>query len=196
MPPGRIFGQGLLNDGPVRQRQRLQVRLALRVQQHQFMGDGGGEGGLAGEQFLVDDGQAVLIREPADHSAEGLGSGVLGSHASRHRADQAGQILDQPEVRDLDVLVQQAQVLRFDVHVLQVMVLVHQVEDLGCLLHVAEQLLARDALQGLLAALAKAAQQVLVCQFGDDDQLAGNQVHPLQGEEKGMAHPLDALQRA
>jgi len=94
------------------------------------------------------------------------------------------------------VVVQQTEVLRLDVHVLKIVRLIHQVEDFRRLLHVAEEFHAGDARQILLAIRVKADQQVLVRQFGDDDHVSLYQVHALQGEEKRMAHPLHARQRA
>ena len=104
------------------------------------------------------------------------------------------QVLDQAEVGDLDVVVDQEQVLRLDVEVLQLVLRVHQVQGLGRLLHVAEQLLARDAGQALGPALAEAVPEVAVGQLHDDDQLAVDDVEAFQRQDVGMADGLDAAE--
>ena len=47
------------------------------------------EGPLAGEQFLVDDGQAVLVAEAADPAVERLRGGVDGRDAAGDRGRHA-----------------------------------------------------------------------------------------------------------
>ena len=161
---------------------------------HQLADVAAGERPRAGEQLLVDDGQAVLVAEAAEHAVEGLRGGVDRRDAAGHRRRIAFQVLDQPEVRDLDVVVDQEQVLRLDVEVLQLILRVHQVEGLGRLLQVAEQLVAGDAGQPLGAALLEAVPEVAVGQLHDDDELAVDDVVAFEREDVGVADGLDAVE--
>ncbi len=106
----------------------------------------------------------------------------------------AYQVLDEPEVSDLDAVADEQEVLRLDVEVLQTMYLGHVVERLGGIAEVAEQLFARNPLQGRLAALVEAVAQTAVGQFGDDDQLVVDHLDALEGKEKGVADFLDSAQ--
>ena len=171
-----------------------QVRRCRQVLHQQLAGVAAVERPLPGEQFLVDDGQAVLIAEAADHAVERFRGRVDRRDAAGDWAPSPFQVLDQAEVGDLDVVVDQEQVLRLDVEVLQLVLDVHQVERLGRLLHVAEQLVARDARQSLAAALLEAVPEVAVGQLHDDDQLAVDDVEAFQRQDEGMADRLDAVE--
>jgi hypothetical protein len=160
---------------------------------HDELADAGaGERPLAGEQPLVDDGQAVLVAEAGDVPVEGLRAGVDGRDAAGDGGLHALQVLDQAEVGHLDVGVDEEEVLRLDVQVLQLVLLVHQVEGLGGLLHVAEELVAGDAGHAAGAALLVAVPEVVVGQLHDDDEQAVDDVVAFQREDVGVADGLDA----
>ena len=112
------------------------------------------EGPLAGQQFLVDDGQAVLIAAVANLALEGFRRRVQ----RRDAAEEAGcrlafQVLDQAEIGDLDAVADEEQIARLDVEVLQLVLFVHVVERFGGVAQVAQQIVARNADQaGVLAA--------------------------------------------
>ena len=108
-----------------------------------------GKRALAGKQLLVNDCQAVLIAKTADKAVESLRSGVDRRDSSGYRRGHPLQVLDQAEVRHFYVVVNQENVLRFDVEVLKAILVVHQVEGFGALLHDAKQLRAGNALQSL-----------------------------------------------
>ena len=63
---GGVFGQGAGDDRPFGLGQGAQLRLLVDVLLRQLAGVFAVERPLAGEQFLIDDGQAVLIAAPAD----------------------------------------------------------------------------------------------------------------------------------
>ena len=114
-----------------------------------------GKGSTPGQQFLVNNGQAILIAKSADVAIERFWSRVHGGDATRHGSNHALQVFDKPEVRDLDVAVNEKKILRLDVEVLQLVVLIHQVERFGGLFHVAKQLFARYARKTRVTALTK-----------------------------------------
>src|SRR5207248_3741131 len=114
--------------------------------------------------------------------------------AAGHGGEHALQQLDQAEVGDLDVVVDQEQVLRLDVQVLQLVLRAHHVERFGGVEHVAEQLFAGDAGQALGAALAEAVPQGAVGQLGDDHQLTVYDLEQLDGKDEGVADVDDALE--
>ncbi len=149
---------------------------------------------LPGEQFLIDDGEAVLIAKAAHPPVEGLRRRVDRRDAAGDRRLHAFQILDEAEVRDLDVLEHQKQVLRLDVQMLKLISVVHQVQRFGGFLHVDEQLIARDARQTLTAALLEAVPQIALGQLHDDDELAVDDVEAFEREDIGMANRGDAAE--
>ena len=102
-------------------------------------------------------------------------------------AAHAFQVLDQAEVGHLDVVVDEEQVLRLDVEVLQLVLGVHQVEHLGGLVHVAEQFVARDARHAAGRGIAEAVPEVAVGQLHDDQQPAFDDVVAFEGEQVGVA---------
>ncbi len=87
-------------------------------------------------------------------------------------------------------------VARLDVQVLQSVLLVEQVEDLGRLLEVAQQLGPRHARQTGVAALAEEIVQAAVGQLHDDDQLAVDPLDAVHAQQEGVAQGLDVLQGA
>ena len=99
----------------------------------------GGElrGGATGKRrtscrhFLKDDGQTVLVAMQARSSIKYLRSRILGSHSVDQRRIPLGQVLEQPEIGDLDAPAEQQQVLRFDVKVLQGVVALEVIERCG-----------------------------------------------------------------
>ena len=188
------FRQRPADRAAVAFRQRGQVRGMSQVLQDQLASVGAVERPNADQQFLVDDGQAVLVAEPSRPAVERFRGGVHRRDAAGHRRARSLEQLDQPEVGDLDVVVDQEQVLRLDVQVLQVVLHVHHVEGFGGLGHVAEQLLARDAGQVLRAALAEPVPERAVGQLHDDEELAVDDVEAFQGQEERMADLLDAVE--
>src|SRR5262249_25010609 len=128
---GGRLGQGARDVGLVAGRQRRDVGRALEVAQDQLPHVVAGERPLPGEQVLVDDGQAVLVGIARDDAVERFGGGVDRRDAAGDGGARALQVLDQPEVGDLDVVAHQEEVLRLDVEVLEVVVAVHQVQRLG-----------------------------------------------------------------
>ena len=135
----------------------------------------------AGEQLLVDAGEAILVAESRDDAVERLGGGVDGGDPAGDAGHHPLEVLDLPEVRYLHVVVQHEQVLRLDVQVLQLVLVVHQVEDLGGLGHVHEQLVAGDARVAVLAALAEPVPEVAVGQLHDDHEPAVHDVVAVEG---------------
>ena len=105
------------------------------------------------------------------------------------------QVLGQPEVGHLDVLVYQEDVLRLDVQMLELVLGAHQVEGLGRLLHVPEQFLAGDPRQPAGLALGEPVVQVLVGQLHHDDKLAVHDVEPLDRQHERVADALHPVQR-
>src|SRR5262249_17415355 len=70
-----VLGPRAGDDRPVGLRQALEVRRALDVLQDQLADAGAAERPVPGEQLLEDDGQAVLVAEPADVAVERLRGG-------------------------------------------------------------------------------------------------------------------------
>ena len=120
-----------------------------------------GERRLARQQFVIGDRQTILIAEQGDFAQEALRRGVQRRdgahlHGVRRAAAHLGQAVDQAEVADLDVPADEEEVARLDVEVLQAVLLVEHVEDLGRLREVAQQLGPRHAGQAGVAVLARA----------------------------------------
>ena len=138
-------------------RQRPQLRLLVHVLLGQLPRVLAVERPLAGEQFLIDDGQAVLIAAAADRAGEGLRRRVQRRDAAQD-AGGAGalQVLDQAEVGHLDAIADEEQVARLDVEMLQVVLLVHVIERFGRVADVAQQRVARDADQAGRACIPEA----------------------------------------
>src|SRR5262249_43010956 len=99
------------------------------------------------------------------------------------------------EVGDLDAVADEEEVARLDVQVLQP-VLVHEVQRLGRVADVAQQVVAWDADQAGLEVLLVAVMEVAVGKLHDDDQLALDDLYLLGGQDEGVAQALDAVQRA
>src|SRR5258708_38154067 len=103
------------------------------------------KGQVAGEQLLIDNRKVVLIAKTADEPLESLGGGVNRRDAAGHPGLHAFQALDQPKIAYLDVVVDEKKVLRLDIEMLELEFPVHQIERFRCLIHIAKDLLARDA---------------------------------------------------
>ena len=103
-------------------------------------------GRLPGQQFDVHDGEAVLVGVLADLVRERL-RGRVDRRDAAHQPGGAGplELLDQPEVGDLDAVRDHEQVARLDVEVLEVVLLDEVVEPDGGVVEEAEQHVARDA---------------------------------------------------
>ena len=153
-----------------------------------------GERPLAGEQFLINDSETILIAKAADPAVERLRGGVDRRDAASDRSLHALQIFDQAEVRDFDVLEHQEEVLRLDVQMLELISAVHQVERFGGFLHVDEQFIARDARQPLRAAFLEAVPQIALGQLHDNDELAVDDVKAFERKDIGMTDFLDAAE--
>ena len=117
--------------------QRQLGRVAARERQH------------AGEHFLVNDRQRILIAVPARRAAKHFRRRVQRRQPAHQRRLRLPHVLHQAEVGDLHVAGQQQQVLRLDVEVLQRVRLAHEVERIGRVAQVAQQLVARNAAQAL-----------------------------------------------
>ena len=98
------------------------------------------------------------------------------------------------EVGHLHVVVEQEQVLRFDVEVLQLVLVVHEVEDFGRLAHVLEQFFARDAGQAGFAVFAEALPKVAIGEFHDDDEPAFDDVVAVEGQQVRVPDGLDPFE--
>jgi hypothetical protein len=190
----RLLGQRAGDGRLVGGRQRGQVGGLGQVLQHQVPAGRAVEGQFAGEHLLVGDRQVVLIAVPAHDAFEGFGGGVQRGHAAGDGGEHALEVLDQAEVANLDVVEQQEDVVRLDVEVLQVELLVHQVERLGGLPHVTEQLVARDAGEALGAALREAVEEGAVGQLADDDQPAVDDLEAVQRQDVRVADRFDAVE--
>jgi hypothetical protein len=87
----------------------------------------------AGQEFVVDQGQAVLVAGTAHRPLEDFRRGVQRGdrppvRGRRPAGAAEGQGVDQPEVPDLEVVADQEQVARLDVQVLEAVAQVHQVQ--------------------------------------------------------------------
>ena len=145
-----------------------QVRRLLQMLNQELLHTRAIEGTFPCEQFKVDTRQTVLIAISRDESVEGFWRSVDRRDAARHGCNEAIKVFHLPEVCDLDVIVEQEQVLRFDVEMLQLKPIVHQVENLRGLGHVVEQFFTRDARQPLVAALTETIPQIAIGQLHDD----------------------------
>ena len=103
------------------------------------------EGPRSRQQLLKADGEAVLIRKSAGVTFERFRCGVDRRHAARNRSATAFERLRQSEIRDFDVLVEHEEILRFNIQVLDVIVVVHQVERFGRFGEILEQFVAGDS---------------------------------------------------
>ncbi len=88
------------------------------------------------------------------------------------------------------------EVARLDVEVLQAVLLIEQVEDLGRLLEVAQQFGPRHAGPAGGLALHEQVVQAAVGQLHHDDQLAADPLDAVHAEQKRVAEGLDVLQGA
>src|SRR5207302_1201529 len=97
--------------------------------------------------------------------------------------------------RDLRVVMYQEEVLRLDIEMLELVLRVHQVEGLGSLLHVAQQLVAGNAGQAKGTTLAEPVPEIAVGQLHDDEELPVDDVEAFERKDVGMAYGLDAGER-
>src|ERR1700677_1306837 len=154
-----------------------------------------GEGPHSRQQFLIDDGQAVLIAEAADAAIEGFRSGVDGRDAAGDRgAVHALEVLDEAEIGHLDVIVREKDILRLDVQMLQLILDVHQIERFGRSAKIVQQLRAWNARQPQSAALLKTIPDGAIGQLHDDDQLTIDDVVAFQRQDIRVMDRLDAAE--
>ena len=140
-----ILLQGPLYDGPIGFRQRLQIGLLMGMLHQQLASVLPVERQRTGEQFLINNGQTVLIAMPAEYSLEKFRCRVQRRNGAGLNAHlMQAQTLHQAEIRDLDVIADKEQVARLDVEVLQIALNIKQVEHLGDFAHVKEQLQTRQ----------------------------------------------------
>ena len=92
------------------------------------------------------------------------------------------------------MVVDQEEVLRLDIEMLELVLRVHQVEGFASLLHVAQQLFAGNARQAKRTALAEPVPEVAVGQLHDDEELAVDDVEAFERKNVGMAYGFDAGQ--
>ena len=191
---GGVLGQGAGDDRPFGFRQRPQFRRIVQVLLGQLAGVFAVERPLAGEQFLVDDGQAVLVAVVADAAAKGFRRGVQRRDAAQDaRRGGALQVLDQAEIADLDAVADEEQVARLDVEVLEAVLVVHVVEAFGRVPDVAQQRVARDADQAGRQAVLEGIVQTAIRPLHDDDEFAGDFLDAVHRQNERVAHLLDAV---
>ena len=182
--------------GLVRGRQAIQPRAAVQVLGRKLRRRAPFERQHAGQHLLIDDRQAVLIAVVVGPAVEQLRCRVDGRQPADVRAVDVLQVFDQSEVAHLDPPAHQQQVLRLDVQVLERMLLVDVVQGIGRIVQIGQQFFARDARQARLAVLVEQLLHARGGQLGHDDQVAVDQLDPLQREDERVAHLLDAVQRA
>ena len=153
-----------------------------------------GERQDAREQFLEDDGQAVLIAVQAGVAREHFWRGVDGGQAADQRYGGVLDVFYQSEIGDLHAAAENQKVLRLDVEVLERESLPHVIQGIGRIAQVDEQLVAGNSRGPCRHALLEAIHQARVGQLGDDDQLPVDDLDAFQGEEEGMADFLDAAE--
>ena len=192
----RLFRERPRDRGAVRRGEAGQIRRFANVLHQQLLAARAIERPDAGEQFLIHDRQAVLIAIPGEFVLKCFRGAVHGRDAAGDHALDTLEVLDQAEIRHLDVTVHQEQVLGLDVQVLKLVLIVHQVQHFRGLLQESKQFDPGNAGEILGATLAKAIPQVAVRQLGDDQQLALNDVVTFEREQVGMSDRLKALQGA
>lgn len=146
----------------------------------------------AREQFLVDNRQAVLVAMGAQFAGKNLGARIGGA-GTRARTATA-QVADQAEVGYRNVSVEEQQVLRLDIEMLQLGG-GKGIKRLGRFRQISEQLVARDAGQTLGAARPKPAPHVAVGQRADNEEPSINHIIPLDRQQKRMADRQNAPER-
>src|SRR5947209_18557745 len=115
--------------------------MALEVLQQKLPAVLAIEGQPSAQQFLVDDGQAVLVAAVADAAFKQFGGRVERAKSSDLATLRTGLVrLHQAEIADLEVVADQKQVPRLDVEVLQTMLNAHQVKHLGGLAKIGKDL--------------------------------------------------------
>ncbi len=127
----RIFGQRPFNNRFVRSGESFQLRLGGQVLSGELCSRFAGKRQNAGEHFLINDGQAVLITAAAGASIEDFGGSINGSQPPHQRCGRILDVLDQAEVRHLDSPPDQQQVLGFHVQMLQAMLRIHVIQGVG-----------------------------------------------------------------
>jgi hypothetical protein len=105
----------------------------------------------------------------------------------------AFEILDQPEIRHLDVIKNKEQVLRLDIQVLQLVLGVHQIQGFRRFQQIADELVARDSGQTLLPAFAKTVPDRAIGQLHHYDELIVNDIEAFQRQDERMMDGLDAI---
>src|SRR5260370_28061362 len=127
----RALRQGSADRALVLRGQGGEVRLSLHVLHDELMNVGPREGPLAREQFLVDNGQAVLVAKPAHQAVESLRRGIDWRYAPGYRGGPPLQILDHSPVGHFDLVVNEENVLRLNVEMLKLVLTIHQVQGFG-----------------------------------------------------------------
>ena len=161
---------------------------------NQLVHVGAGKRTLARKQFLIDDCKAILIAMTADQPVKGFRGGVHRRDPSRHRGGRALQVLYQSEVGHFNVVVNQKNVLRLNVQVLQTVLIIHQIEGFSTFLHDAEKLGPGDARQTLSPTFFEAVPKIAIRQLHDNQELAVDNVITFQGEDVRMTDSLDAAE--
>ncbi len=137
----------------------------------------------------TDDGQAVLIAVNRDLVFEQFGRGIGGREPAQQRVGMVPQILDQSEVGHLHSTADDQEILGLDVEVLERVPLRHVVQGVGRIAQIDEQLVAPDTRPAVAAAGFVAILEAFVGQFGDDHQLAVDDLDPFEGEQGRDAAP-------
>ena len=188
-----LLRQRLHDDRLVATGQRGHVRRNGHVLQHHLLRGAGAVGEPAGQQFVIHQREAVLIRPRVNLIAQHLGGDVPGREAAVrvHGVERRHQAV----VADLDVPGDEEQVRRLHVQVLEVVLRADHVEGFGGVREVAQQFVARDAGQMGIDALAELVLQLVVGQFHDHDEFGPDHLDPFEGEHERVADLLDLLER-
>ena len=103
--------------------------------------------------------------------------------------------LSSPKVGHFDMVADHQEVFRLDVEVLQAVPLMNEVERVGRVADVAEQLIAGNARHAGLTARVEPRFETALGQFRDDDQAAVDDFDPFDREQERMPDLFDAIER-
>jgi hypothetical protein len=118
-----------------------------------------------------------------------------GVYAGRIARVQLLQGLHKPAIAQLDVVADQEQVLRLDVEVRQLVFAIENIQRLGHIVEVRQQLVARDARVAARLPTIPDRVQVLFGQLHDDEEIVADQFDAVGCQNQGMTNVLDAVER-
>src|SRR5439155_24087425 len=134
---------------------------------HELVQRIGQERPLAGEQLLIKDRQAVLIGKGSGLAVKNFRGAVNGIGAALMAGLENLQVRHLAEIADFNVPTHQEKISWLEVPVRDLVLAVHEVENLGRLFNVTTQLGRRNSLQALGTAYPKARTQILFRQLHD-----------------------------